>query len=132
MCLFSKVTFLDNCQGPDVETQCGQASDGSVILLENLRFHVEEEGKGIGEDGSKVKASAEDVKNFRASLSRLGDIYVNDAFGTAHRAHRYCGTVIVALRGLKCLPHLSTFIHFILFSVLRYQGRLIRDKLNYS
>merc|ERR1711871_1861505 len=48
--------------------------------LENLRYHVEEEGKGLGADGEKVKA-------FRASLRKLGDIYVNDAFGTAHRAH---------------------------------------------
>merc|ERR1712083_243861 len=60
---------------------------GSVILLENLRFHVEEEGKGVDEEGNKVKADKEKVAEFRASLSKLGDIYVNDAFGTAHRAH---------------------------------------------
>ena len=60
---------------------------GSVILLENLRFHVEEEGKGVDSSGKKVKASSEAVETFRASLTRLGDIYVNDAFGTAHRAH---------------------------------------------
>merc|ERR1712083_57418 len=60
---------------------------GSVILLENLRFHVEEEGKGVDEEGNKVKADKEKVAEFRTSLSKLGDIYVNDAFGTAHRAH---------------------------------------------
>ena len=59
------------------------------MLLENLRFHVEEEGKGVDADGNKVTASEEDVAKFRASLSSLGDVYVNDAFGTAHRAHRY-------------------------------------------
>merc|ERR1712096_71208 len=61
---------------------------GSVILLENLRFHVEEEGKGKDASGNKVKAEPAKIEAFRASLSKLGDVYVNDAFGTAHRAHR--------------------------------------------
>ena len=60
---------------------------GSVILLENLRFHIEEEGKGVDSTGKKIKASAEAVETFRASLTKLGDVYINDAFGTAHRAH---------------------------------------------
>jgi len=60
---------------------------GSIILLENLRFHVEEEGKGVNAEGEKVKADKDKVKEFRTSLAKLGDIYVNDAFGTAHRAH---------------------------------------------
>jgi len=58
-----------------------------VILLENLRFHVEEEGSGIDEKGEKIKADPAKVKEFRASLTKLGDVFVNDAFGTAHRAH---------------------------------------------
>jgi len=57
-------------------------------LLENLRFHVEEEGEGKDADGKKVKATPENVEKFRASLSKLGDVYVNDAFGTCHRPHR--------------------------------------------
>ena len=48
------------------------------MLLENLRFHAEEEGKG---------ATKEQIAAFRASLTKLGDVYINDAFGTAHRAH---------------------------------------------
>ena len=60
---------------------------GTVFLLENLRFHLEEEGKGVDAAGAKVKASKEAVATFAASLTRLGDVYVNDAFGTAHRAH---------------------------------------------
>lgn len=49
--------------------------------MENLRFHVEEEGKGVDATGAKVKAEPEKVKAFRASLRKLGDVYINDAFG---------------------------------------------------
>jgi len=56
-------------------------------LLENLRFHPEEEGRLVNSDGSVIKSSTQEINNFRQQLSRLGDIYVNDAFGTAHRAH---------------------------------------------
>ena len=78
---------LDDCVGPEVEAACAALKPGEVVLLENLRFHIEEEGKAKGPDGAKVKADPETVKAFRASLSKLGDVYVNDAFGTAHRAH---------------------------------------------
>jgi len=66
------VTFLEDCIGQDVETRVGRIAPGEVVLLENLRFYAEEERN--------------DPK-FAQALSRLGDIYVNDAFGTAHRAH---------------------------------------------
>uniref|UniRef100_A0A8C6ADK7 Phosphoglycerate kinase n=1 Tax=Marmota marmota marmota TaxID=9994 RepID=A0A8C6ADK7_MARMA len=81
------VTFLKDCVGPEVEKACANPEAGSVILLENLRFHLEEEGKGQDASGNKVKAEPEKVEAFRQSLSKLGDMYVNDAFGTAHRAH---------------------------------------------
>merc|ERR1719163_789345 len=81
------VTFLSDSSGPEVEAACADPAPGSVILLENLRFNLEEEGKGVDAEGAKVKADKEKVKAFRASLAKLGDIYVNDAFGTAHRAH---------------------------------------------
>merc|ERR1719386_116034 len=81
------VTFLTDCIGADVEQACADPASGSIFLLENLRFHVEEEGKGVAPDGSKTKATPEAVKTFRASLAKLADIYCNDAFGTAHRAH---------------------------------------------
>ncbi|KAI8968139.1 3-phosphoglycerate kinase [Pilobolus umbonatus] len=80
------VQFLNDCVGPEVEKECQQASNGSIILLENLRFYAEEEGSRKV-DGKKEKASAADVEKFRASLTSLADVYVNDAFGTAHRAH---------------------------------------------
>lgn len=85
--LHKNVTFLSDCVGMDIEDACKEPQDGTVILLENLRFHVEEEGKGVDEDGNKVKADEKSVQTFRKSLSKLGDIYINDAFGTAHRAH---------------------------------------------
>lgn len=69
------------------QAACANPSEGSVILLENLRYHVEEEGKGIDEEGASFKATAEQTKLFRESLTKLGDVYINDAFGTAHRAH---------------------------------------------
>jgi phosphoglycerate kinase len=81
------VQFLSDCVGPEVEKACADPAPGSVILLENLRFHIEEEGKATTEAGEKVKADPAKVKEFRASLAKLGDIYVSDAFGTAHRAH---------------------------------------------
>lgn len=85
--LDKKVLFLSDCVGADVEKDCSNPSNGSVILLENLRFHLEEEGKGVDSDGNKIKANPDKVVEFRKSLRKLGDVYVNDAFGTAHRAH---------------------------------------------
>jgi len=88
--LGSEVTFLTDCVGAEVEAACADPAPGSVILLENLRFHAEEEGKGTVDGtkkGEEFKPSAEEVGAFRASLSKLGDVYVCDAFGTVHRAH---------------------------------------------
>jgi len=59
------VTFLDDCVGPAVEAACANPAPGSVILLENLRFHIEEEGKVKLEDGTSRKADPEAVAAFR-------------------------------------------------------------------
>jgi phosphoglycerate kinase len=72
------VRFLSDCVGSEVERACSDLEPGSVVLLENLRFHLEEEGKGATKDA---------ISSFCASLTKLGDVYVNDAFGTSHRAH---------------------------------------------
>lgn len=58
-----------------------------MFLLENLRFHGAEEGKIKDASGNKVKVPEAEVAAFRESLTKLGDLFVNDAFGTAHRAH---------------------------------------------
>merc|ERR1719168_182508 len=84
--LGTPVTFIES-YGPEMEAACADPAAGSVILLENLRFNVEEEGKGKDAEGNKVSADAEKVTAFRSSIRKLADIYVNDAFGTAHRGH---------------------------------------------
>ncbi len=66
------VPFASDCVGPDVQAAVSRLSDGDVLLLENLRFHAEEEANDPG---------------FARQLAALADVYVNDAFGTAHRAH---------------------------------------------
>lgn len=81
------VTFVPECVGTAAEQASQTATTGSVILLENLRFHLEEEGSTKDSTGKKIKADKEAVAAFRASLTKLGDVYINDAFGTAHRAH---------------------------------------------
>ena len=68
----STVKFAPDCIGPEVEQLARELKDGEVLLLENLRFHKEEEKNDT---------------NFAKQLAKLGDIYVNDAFGTAHREH---------------------------------------------
>jgi phosphoglycerate kinase len=81
------VKFLDDCVGAEVEAACSALQPGEVVLLENVRFYLEEEGKAKDADGNTVKADPSKVAEFRAGLTKLGDVYVNDAFGTAHRAH---------------------------------------------
>ena len=81
------VIFAKDCVGPIAEKAVEDANPGSIILLENLRFHIEEEGSRKDAGGKKIKANPDKVKEFRQNLSKLGDVYVNDAFGTAHRAH---------------------------------------------
>ena len=81
------VEFVADCVGAEAEAATASLEPGQVVLLENLRFHIEEEGKAKQADGSSVKADPAAVEAFRASLTKMGDLFVNDAFGTAHRAH---------------------------------------------
>jgi phosphoglycerate kinase len=85
--LGKEIMFLTDCAGAEVEAACADPAAGSVILLENVRYHVEEEGKGVDKDGNKIKATEEATKAFRESLAKLADVFCSDAFGTAHRAH---------------------------------------------
>ena len=77
--LKTEVKFADNCVGEPAKTASENLKSGEVLLLENLRFYAEEENGNV---------------DFAKELASLGDIYVNDAFGTAHRAH--ASTTIIA------------------------------------
>lgn len=72
------VKFLPDCVGEETEKAVNAGKDGQVFLLENLRFHIEEEGKGVI-NGEKTKADPKKVEEFRKQLTSLGDVYVNDA-----------------------------------------------------
>lgn len=109
------VAFFPNCVGPKVEKIINGAPDGSLVLLENVRFHIEEEGKGVDEQGNKVKADPEKVKSFREQLSNLADVYVNDAFGTAHRAHS-------SMVGINCPVRVAGFL---MEKELQYFGKVL-------
>ena len=76
--LGKKVIFTEDCVGPEVEATVNKAEDGQVILLENLRFHPEEEGSSKDAEGKKVKADKADVEKFRKGLTALGDVYISE------------------------------------------------------
>jgi len=82
-----KVKFLPESVGPRVEDEIRNCEHGTVFLLENLRFHVEETGKGVTSTGKTVKADKGSVERFKDALSQLGDVFVFEAFGAAHRPH---------------------------------------------
>ena len=99
-CLGVPVQFAEDCQAAD--EQAAALKPGEVLLLENLRFYAEEEGKprGLAEDATdEEKKAAKAVvkasqKEFVKKLASYADCYINDAFGTAHRAH--ASTALIA------------------------------------
>jgi phosphoglycerate kinase len=80
------VEFAPDCVGKEVEDIVNKASGGQVVLLENLRFHAEEEGSFKDADGKKVKADKAKVDEFRKGLTALGDIYISKGFADAPRS----------------------------------------------
>ena len=97
------VATVDDCVGPKVEAAAKALQPGQVLLLENLRFHAEETDNDPG---------------FAAALAGLADVYVNDAFGTAHRAH-------ASTEGVT--HHLPSVAGLLLMRELDVLGRLLRD-----
>ena len=75
--LGKSVTFAPDCVGPEVEGIVSKADGGAVILLENLRFHIEEEGSAKDSEGNKTKADKTKVDEFRKGLTALGDVYIS-------------------------------------------------------
>jgi phosphoglycerate kinase len=98
--LGTEVQFASDCAGDEATTKAANLKAGEVLLLENLRFYAEEEGKPRGEfanDDDKAAAKKvikESQKDFTAKLASYATCYVNDAFGTAHRAH--ASTALIA------------------------------------
>ncbi|MBC2843876.1 phosphoglycerate kinase [Winogradskyella flava] len=86
-----EVKFASNCVGEEAEEKANALQPGEILLLENLRFHDEEK---------------QGDKDFAEKLSKLGDIYVNDAFGTAHRAHASTTIIAQFFPEAKCFGHL--------------------------
>ncbi len=99
------VRFLDECVGTAVETSVMAGKPGETFLLENLRFYPEEE---------------RNEPSFSESLARLGELYVNDAFGAAHRAH--ASTVGVA-------QHLPAYGGFLMADEISALGQVLRDPI---
>lgn len=98
-----EVKIVENCIGPEVERAVQELKDGEILLLENLRFYAEEEGND---------------PLFAKALSRLAEIYVDDAFGTAHRKH-------ASITGItKYLPSVSGFL---LEKELKSLGRVLEQ-----
>lgn len=75
-----KVEFAPDSVGKEVEDIVNKASGGQVVLLENLRFHAEEEGSSKDADGKKVKADKAKVEEFRKGLTALGDVFISKLF----------------------------------------------------
>lgn len=96
------VQFANDCAGEEAAMKAAALQPGEALLLENLRFYAEEEGKprGLADDASDEekaaakKAIKEKQKDFTKTLASYADVYVNDAFGTAHRAH--ASTALIA------------------------------------
>ncbi len=101
--LGAKVLFLDDCVGPVVEAGLTQLRDGDVALLENLRYHKGETANDIG---------------FAKQLAALGDIYVDDAFSSAHRAHA----------SVEAIAHLMpSYAGLLMMAEIDAVGRAIED-----
>lgn len=97
------VTLLSDCVGPIVESACAALKPGEIVLLENVRFHAEEEGNDPA---------------FAAALAKFADLYVNDAFGTAHRAH-------ASTEGVA--HHLPAYAGFLMEKEIEYLGKAVAN-----
>lgn len=97
------VTLLSDCVGPIVEQACAALKPGEIVLLENVRFHSEEEANDPA---------------FAAALAGLADVYVNDAFGTAHRAH-------ASTEGVA--HHLPAYAGFLMEKEIEYLGKAVAN-----
>ncbi len=123
-----KVIFLNDCMGEETKNRIASMKPGDVVLLENLRFYEEEEGKPyhLADDATDEEKKAgkaqvkERQKNFVKQLAGYADCYVNDAFGTAHRAH--ASTALIA----ACFPNDCMF-GYLIESELKAMDKILLD-----
>lgn len=102
----NKVLFANDCIGDEVKKTASSLNAGDVLLLENLRYHAEEEKNDA---------------NFSKQLSDLADVYVNDAFGTAHRAHASTSGIVSAK------PSMPAVAGFLMEKEIKYLGDAVAD-----
>ena len=102
--LGQEVPLVDDCVGPVAEEAANNLKNGQAILLENVRFHKEETSK-----------DEEDIKTLSLKFSKFADIFVNDAFGTAHRAH-------ASVVGLS--QHVESVAGYLIQKELEYFGKI--------
>ena len=102
----NKVLFANDCIGDEVKKMASSLNAGDVLLLENLRYHAEEEKNDA---------------NFSKQLSDLADVYVNDAFGTAHRAHASTAGIVSEK------PSMPAVAGFLMEKEIKYLGDAVAD-----
>ena len=102
----NKVIFANDCIGEEVKKTAGSLNAGDVLLLENLRYHAEEEKNDA---------------NFSKQLADLADVYVNDAFGTAHRAHASTAGIVEAK------PSMPAVAGFLMEKEIKYLGDAVAE-----
>ena len=113
------VIFADDCIGSDVDSKAKALKSGQVMLLENLRFHKEEEIKDKkAKDDPKLREAKE---NFAKKLAALADVYVDDAFGTAHRDNASMLTVPQMMKGKPRV------IGFLIEAELKFLGDTVNN-----
>ncbi|HER34086.1 MAG TPA: phosphoglycerate kinase [Halothiobacillaceae bacterium] len=114
-----EVIFAEDCIGPDVEAKAKALKPGQVMLLENVRFHKEEtiKDKAAKEDDQLREAK----DDFARQIAALGDVYVDDAFGTAHRDNASMYTVPMMMEGK------DRVIGFLIEKELRFLGQAVSD-----
>ncbi len=114
-----EVIFAEDCIGPDVEAKAKALKPGQVMLLENVRFHKEEtiKDKAAKEDDQLREAK----DDFARQIAALGDVYVDDAFGTAHRDNASMYTVPMMMKGK------DRVIGFLIEKELRFLGQAVSD-----
>jgi len=111
--LGKEVKFVEDCVSAEAENIAKSLKSGEVLLCENTRFHKEEDMKVKSDDDKKQQEA------FAGKLAKLGEVYVNDAFGTAHRAH--ASTAVICKFVDSCVAG------FLLEKEIQYLGRAVND-----